>query len=69
MNDQRFTFLCTKDERVQLTKLAAHCQRSQSDTIRFLIRQAIQDISNDSQASMKVYKNTNKREKLHERSL
>ena len=42
MNDQRFTFLCTKEDRRDLKRLAEYLHRSQGDTIRMLIRNAVQ---------------------------
>ena len=44
MNNKRFTFLCTEDEREQLSKLAKYYHRTQSDAIRMLIREALQKI-------------------------
>jgi hypothetical protein len=41
MLNQRFTFLCNEDERDGLTNLAKILHRSQGDTIRLLIRNAI----------------------------
>jgi hypothetical protein len=66
MNDQRFTFLCTKVERGQLTKLAIHYHRSQSDTIRLLIRQAIQNLSNKPDSGIEDRCKESKREDIHE---
>jgi hypothetical protein len=44
MRNLRFTFLCTQDERRALDWLAAHYCRSKGDTIRELLRNAIQAI-------------------------
>ena len=44
MRDQRFTFLCTEEERQGLSDLADRLQRSQSDTVRFLIRLFVDDL-------------------------
>jgi hypothetical protein len=41
MLNERFTFLCSEDERDDLTNLAKSLHRSQGDTIRMLIRHAI----------------------------
>ena len=45
MRKIRFTFLCNDDERQLLNILASHLQRTQSDTVRCLIREATQEIS------------------------
>ena len=37
MRDKRFTFLCSQDERQLLKVLSVHLQRSQGDTVRYLI--------------------------------
>jgi len=37
MRDKRFTFLCSPDERQLLKVLSVHLQRSQGDTVRYLI--------------------------------
>jgi hypothetical protein len=42
MRTERFTFLCTVDERAALERLAALWQRSKSDTIRLLIASALE---------------------------
>jgi hypothetical protein len=39
----RFTFLCDQQERSMISTLAENLHRTQSDTIRFLIRSAFQD--------------------------
>jgi hypothetical protein len=41
MLTERFTFLCTKEERRLIRHLAKCFQRSQGGVIRFLIREAI----------------------------
>lgn len=38
---RRFTFLCDTDERRIVAYLASRLQRSQSDAIRWLIREAV----------------------------
>ena len=37
MRKQRFTFLCSKDERRLITVLANLLQRSQGDAVRFVV--------------------------------
>lgn len=39
--NQRFTFLCTDDDRKTLAVLAEMLQRTQSDAVRWLIRRAL----------------------------
>ena len=41
MREQRFTFLCTEEERRMLATLAARLQRTESDTVRLMIREAV----------------------------
>ena len=43
---ERFTFLCNKQERKLIEALAHRLQRSQSDTMRFLVRHAANDFLN-----------------------
>ena len=38
VRDERFTFLCNKEELKMIDHLAKHLQRSRSDAIRFVIR-------------------------------
>jgi hypothetical protein len=40
MLNRKFTFLCTEDERVELTRLAESFHRSRGDTLRMLLREA-----------------------------
>ena len=47
MHNTRFTFLCTKDEKLSLERLAAFYQRSKGDTVRFLIHKEAQAILED----------------------
>jgi hypothetical protein len=47
MYQYRFTFLCTKEEKSYLRKLAAYYHRSQSDVIRLLVRDAMTDLSSN----------------------
>lgn len=42
--NKRFTFLCNVDERYMLASLADKLQRSQSDTIRYFLRTAFQEL-------------------------
>ena len=51
MRDQRFTFLCTKEERSTLEHLAKLHRRSQGDTIRQLISEAAQKTLEDAQTA------------------
>ncbi len=44
---ERFTFLATGEERRVLAALARHLQRSQSDSIRLLIREAAHQLQLD----------------------
>lgn len=53
----RFTFLVTPNERQMLARLADHYQRSQSDTMRQLIRQAYQVEFPNSQPAEKTTNN------------
>ena len=41
---ERFTFLCNSDERRLLAALAVRLQRSQSDAVRWLIREATREL-------------------------
>ena len=41
---KRFTFLCDNEERRILAALAQHLERSRSDTVRWLIRNAAQEL-------------------------
>lgn len=41
MRDTRFTFLCNDEERKLLRTLAQRLSRTESDTVRWLIRQAV----------------------------
>lgn len=42
--NQRFTFLCNQHERELIENLAQRLQRTQSDTIRLLVREAAQQL-------------------------
>ena len=41
----RFTFLCDLDERRAIADLAARLQRSQSDAVRFVVIEAVRQLS------------------------
>lgn len=53
---ERFTFLCTHEERRKLALLAHRLKRTQSDTIRLLIREA-ESQSDTSHSDCEVAKN------------
>ena len=40
MRDQRFTFLCNRDERRLIERLASKLHRSKGDALRWLLRKA-----------------------------
>ena len=42
MHNIRFTFLCTEEEKLSIERLAVLYHRSKGDTIRLLVRQAIE---------------------------
>jgi len=44
MRHDRFTFLCNKDERQLIARLAQHLRRSQSDAIRFVLAEAVNSL-------------------------
>jgi len=44
MRTLRFTFLCNKEERHLITALAETLQRSQSDALRWLVREAAKEL-------------------------
>lgn len=50
MRDVRFTFLLTKEERRALAVLAVHLRRSQGDTVRWLVHEAV-DRARDQRAA------------------
>jgi hypothetical protein len=50
MRSQRFTFVCNDDERRILSALADYLQRSQSDALRLLIREASRELIADAPA-------------------
>lgn len=39
MKDQRFTFLCSREERALITELARRLERSEGDTMRVALRE------------------------------
>ena len=45
MRKERFTFLCSKDERHLITVLAQFLQRSQGDAVRFVITREARKLS------------------------
>jgi hypothetical protein len=45
MRDERFTFLCNRDERELLAELSSRLSRTQSDVVRLLIREAARDVN------------------------
>lgn len=52
MRNLRFTFLCTKEERRLISKIAQKLNRSQGDAIRFLIRVAAQELAGNEETFM-----------------
>lgn len=44
MRNNRFTFLCTEDERHVLTAISKRLARTESDTVRCLIREAAREL-------------------------
>jgi len=54
MRTERFTFLCSIEERNAISKLSNHYQRTQGDVIRFLIRNAVKDLSNEANNSKDI---------------
>lgn len=44
MRTNRFTFLCSDADRAALTRIAEYLERSESDTLRWLIRRADRDL-------------------------
>ena len=44
MRDERFTFLCTSDERKALSAVAQRLARTESDAIRWLVREAAKEL-------------------------
>ena len=44
MREDRFTFLCNSDERRLITALAKRLQRTQSDVVRWLVREAAREL-------------------------
>ena len=41
---ERFTFLCDKNERYLIAKLAKRLQRSQVDAVRFVVVNAVREL-------------------------
>ncbi|GIL15286.1 MAG: hypothetical protein BroJett039_04590 [Chloroflexota bacterium] len=50
MRNNRFTFVCSEDERRILAALADYLNRSQSDALRLLIREAARELITDANA-------------------
>ena len=48
---ERFTFLCDKDERALIARLAARLRRSQSDAVRFLVVEAARELAEQNHAA------------------
>ena len=44
MRNKRFTFLCNKEERWLIARIAKRLNRSQGDAVRFLINAAAQEL-------------------------
>lgn len=66
MRTQRFTFLCTTEERFCLEQLAVFYHRTKGDTVRLLIKQAHLDVSKDTSVMSKCAINQNSMEKSHD---
>lgn len=45
--DQRFTFICSNDDRHQLAVVAQKLERSQSDVIRWLVHKTARELFSD----------------------
>lgn len=50
---ERFTFLCNQNERLMIANLADWLQRTQSDAVRFVIRQTVRSIDMGSKDNIK----------------
>ena len=50
MRNERFTFVCNANERRVLAALADYLNRSQSDALRLLIREAARELKADADA-------------------
>ena len=59
MLNKRFTFLCTKEERLALESLAEYYHRSKGDMMRELIRVAIQTMNQSSDSQNRIMKESN----------
>jgi hypothetical protein len=42
---ERFTFLCTENERRAIAELATQLQRSQSDAVRFVVVEVVKQLT------------------------
>ena len=67
MRNQRFTFLCTKEERLILERLAFSCKRSRGDTIRQLIHEAMQKMLADAEKTSSLTEKASQKEEVSER--
>ena len=47
MRNHRFTFLCSHEERQLIAALAKRLERTQSDAVRLLIREAVRGLKSD----------------------
>ena len=58
MRDERFTFVCNEYERGLIAKIADHLERTQGDTMRFLVRIAadelLLDLQNDDPSNTRI---------------
>lgn len=52
MRNERFTFVCNENERRILAALAEYLNRSQSDALRLLIREAARELITDASAQV-----------------
>ena len=46
---ERFTFLCDRQERILIAKLAERLQRSQADAVRFVVVNAVRELETQEQ--------------------
>jgi hypothetical protein len=47
MREARFTFLCDRNERRMITRLATQLKRTESDAVRLVIREAVRALEAD----------------------
>ena len=67
MHKQRFTFLCSKEERSSLERIATFYCRSKGDTVRLLIRQAFEKINKPTNAHSEVKEGFLNKEHVNDR--